>query len=391
MAHRLYTYAVLAAFAVVPRLVSAACECGYQTHSIKSNENPIYTDVLESDFLHLKDLNAQNDWARQIWDIPAVGTAPWGRNMTLENVITNPLPGDVGTTGVNGGDPGLEIRVSAGAPRGSAVKSGEIATVRRDMKYGSFRAGIKYTPQDGTCGAFFFYESDKGEIDFEFLSKLYQDPAKPADLLLVIHADDGVPRNELFRPTPVGFRPAEGYHEYRFDWTPDRITYYADGKFLYETKVGVPYRPGGLILNHWSNGDPGWSAGPPAKDAKMEFSYIKAYFNAADDKAFRERCKDPKDESKICKVPDQTTPPDPGSNTVFLSPKKGLYGDVEVPPTSEPPKEQPPAPPVEPTKRVSPDNSCGGKEGYTCLGSENGNCCSSYGFWYVLLAEPKGF
>lgn len=77
----------------------------------------------------------------------------------MENVITNPLPGDVGTTGVNGGDPGLELRVSAGEPRGGRVKGGELATVRRDMKYGSFRAGIKYTPQDGTCGAFFFVSS----------------------------------------------------------------------------------------------------------------------------------------------------------------------------------------------------------------------------------------
>ncbi|KAI4256870.1 MAG: hypothetical protein L6R42_005977 [Xanthoria sp. 1 TBL-2021] len=382
MAHRLYYVAVLA-FAFVPQLVSAACECGYQTHSIKSNENPVYTDVLESDFLHLKDITAQQDWARQVWNIPAVGTAPWGRNMTLDNVITNPLPGDVGTTGVNGGDPGLKLRVSAGEPHGGAVKGGEVATVRRDMKYGSFRAGIKYTPQAGTCGAFFFYESDRGEIDVEFLSKLYQDPAKAADLLLVIHADEGVPRDELFRPTPVGFRPADGFHEYRFDWTPDRITYYADGRFLYETKVGVPYRGGGLTINHWSNGDAGWSAGPPAQDAKMEFSYIKAYFNSTSDAAnaeYKLRCKDPKDANAICKVPDQTTPPDPGTNTVFLSPNKGLPGDNPAPPPTSPPPVQPPAPPAAPQKKVSPDNSCGGTNGYTCLGGENGNCCSSYGF-----------
>lgn len=76
--------------------------------------------------------------------------------MTLENVMTNPLPDDGGIKGINGRDPGLELRVSAGEPRGGAVKSGEIATARRDMLYGSFRAGIKYTSQHGTCGAFFF-------------------------------------------------------------------------------------------------------------------------------------------------------------------------------------------------------------------------------------------
>ncbi|KAL8993808.1 MAG: hypothetical protein Q9169_006064 [Polycauliona sp. 2 TL-2023] len=357
MAHRLYSNAVVA-LAFVPQLVSAACECGYQSHSIKSNENPIYTDVLESDFLHLKDFNSQNDWARQVWDIPAVGTAGWGRNHTLENVITNPLPGDVGTRGVNGGDPGLELRVTAGEPKGGAVKSGEIATIRRDMLYGSFRAGLKYTPESGTCGAFFFryekqYESDQGEIDFEFLSKLYQDPAKRADLLLIIHADPSVPRDELFRPTPVGFRPAEGYHEYRFDWTPDRVTFYADGQFLYETKIGTPRRPGGLLLNHWSNGDAGWSNGPPAKDANMQFSYVKAYFNTPagmESESFKERCKDPKDEGRICKIPDQTTPPDTGKTTTFLSPGKGLPGNNALPPPSTPPTTQPPPPPVTPLR-----------------------------------------
>ncbi|KAL8668605.1 MAG: hypothetical protein Q9168_006773 [Polycauliona sp. 1 TL-2023] len=335
MAYSLYTKTALA-LALVPQLVSAACECGYQSHAIKSDENPVYTDVLESDFLHLQDFNAQQDWARQVWNIPAVGTAPWGRNMTLDNVITNPLAGDVGTTGINGGDPGLELRVTAGEPRGGAVKGGEVATIRRDMMYGSFRAGMKYTPQNGTCGAFFFYESDQGEIDFEFLSKLYQDPTKAADLLLVIHADPDVPKDELFRPTPVGFYPAEGYHEYRFDWFPDRTVFYADGQFLYETSVGAPHRPGGLILNHWSNGDAGWSAGPPDKDAIMEFSYVKAYFNSSSEEAnasYKARCKDPK---TVCQVPDQTTAPDPGTKTTFLSVGKGVPVDNPIPPPTSP-------------------------------------------------------
>lgn len=101
-------------------------------------------------------MKAQADWVRQVWDIPAVGTAGWGRNMTLENIITNPLASDVGAQGVNGGDPGLELRVSAGELKGGSVKGAEIASARRDMLYGSFRAGMKYTGLNGTCGAFFF-------------------------------------------------------------------------------------------------------------------------------------------------------------------------------------------------------------------------------------------
>ncbi|KAL8727063.1 MAG: hypothetical protein Q9166_006306 [cf. Caloplaca sp. 2 TL-2023] len=312
--------------------------------------------------------------------------------MTLENVITNPLPGDTGAEGVNGGDPGLELRVSAGEPRGGAVKGAEISTARSDMMYGSFRAGIKYTGQDGTCGAFFWYFNDSQEIDVELLSKLYQTPdTKPADLLLVIHAGASVDTSQLFRPTTVPWFPQDGYHEYRFDWTPEKVTYYADGKFLWETTVGVPFHAGGLILNHWSNGDPGWSAGPPQKDAYMEVSYIKAYFNSSDDarnKDFKLRCKDPNDPNRICKVPDQTSPPDPRKTTLFLTPNKGLPGNTPPPPVNPnpPPSDpsQPSPPPADPQpvqKPVSPDDTCGGKNGYTCLGSENGNCCSSYGIW----------
>lgn len=211
--------------------------------------------------------------------------------------------------------------------------------------------------------------SDEAEIDFEFLSKLYTDPSK-ADLLLVIHAAPEVSRDHIFQPTTVPFRPDFGYHEYRFDWTPGRITFYTDGKLIWETEKGVPLEAGGLILNHWSNGDPGWSNGPPAQDAHMEFSYVKAYFNTTSDAEYKTRCRDRSKPDAVCKVPDQTSPPEPRKSATFVSPKKGL------------PEQGGPAPP--PPQKVTPDATCGGSNGYTCLGSEHGDCCSSYGFWYVL-------
>ncbi|KAI4116481.1 MAG: hypothetical protein LQ345_003113, partial [Seirophora villosa] len=392
--------------------VSAACECGYSTHAINTNQKEFYTDVLESDFLRLKDFNAQTDWDRQVWDVPPVGSAKWGRNNTAANVRTNPgTPAAEG--GVEGNDPGLQIWVSSGAPEGGNIASGEVATRRRDMLYGSFRAGIKYTGESGTCGAFFWVSrhkfkiipfdlleansfhqqfDDRAEIDVEFLSKLYVDPAN-TDILLVIHAPPEVPTSELFRPTPVGFRPSVGYHEYRFDWTPDSITYYADSKLMWESKLGVPTRAGGLLLSHWSNGDPGWSNGPPAKDAHMEFSYVKAYFNTtASDADYKLRCRDPQKPDAVCTVPDQTSPPDPRKSTTFLSPNKGLPGGPAAaapapaspaPPDAGPmvdPRADPAGPVSDKKKEVTPDATCGGEKGYTCLGGDHGDCCSSYGF-----------
>ena len=41
---------------------------------------------------------------------------------------------------------------------------------------------------------------------------------------------------------------------------------------------------------------------------------------------------------------------------------------------------QAPPPASTPTKKVSPDATCGGTNGYTCLGFAEGNCCSASGW-----------
>lgn len=78
--------------------------------------------------------------------------------------------------------------------------------------------------------------------------------------------------------------PSGDYHEYRFDWLPGSVTFFADGVPLFSiTNVSVvPTDPGHLIVNHWSNGDPNWSGGPPDQDAVATVSYVKAYFNSSD-------------------------------------------------------------------------------------------------------------
>lgn len=83
-----------------------------------------------------------------------------------------------------------------------------------------------------------------------------------------------------FKVYPLDFSPAADYHEYRFDWLPDRIEFYLDGVYIWTMTEGVPDQPGRLFINHWSNGDKLWSGGPPKQDAVMTVSYVKAYFNS---------------------------------------------------------------------------------------------------------------
>jgi beta-glucanase (GH16 family) len=88
-----------------------------------------------------------------------------------------------------------------------------------------------------------------------------------------------------FRVQNLPFNPSAGYHEYRFDWTPEHIVFFADGQLLQEFENtfdgDAPDAPGTLMLNHWSTGNPGWSGGPPAQDAVLTLSYVKAYFNSS--------------------------------------------------------------------------------------------------------------
>ena len=68
----------------------------------------------------------------------------------------------------------------------------------------------------------------------------------------------------------------------------------------------VPRTPGHLLLSHWSNGNPGWSKGPPTSDATTTVSYVKAYYNSSLDSRradYSARCHDPTSKGAICDVP----------------------------------------------------------------------------------------
>lgn len=75
-----------------------------------------------------------------------------------KNVIANPLSSkDAWSgTGMYGGDAGLRFLVNGGIPESGFIPSAEINSDRADMRFGSFRVGMKVTGVNGTCGAFFW-------------------------------------------------------------------------------------------------------------------------------------------------------------------------------------------------------------------------------------------
>ncbi len=180
----------------------------------------------------------------------------------------------------------------------------------------------------------------------EFLSSQFNASSSPVNLVLQSPQSQEAGFNAAGTPTfdlhQLPFRPDTGYHEYRFDWTKDKVSFYADGQWLMEMTQAVPTDAGHITMSHWSNGDPSWSGGPPEKDAVLTVSYVKAYFNSSEparQKDYSGRCKDKSAKNAICQIPDQKIAPDPlgpngntAADTFFftaqpnMTPNQTVYG-----------------------------------------------------------------
>lgn len=114
-----------------------------------------------------------------------------------------------------------------------------------------------------------------------------------------------------YKRVNLDFDPTDAFHEYRFDYTPNRVLFYADSKLIARMEGGnMPSAGGHLILQHWSNGNQWWSGGPPTEDATVTVSYVKAYFNSSEpehQEGLRQECLGLKTKSSArCAVPDVT-------------------------------------------------------------------------------------
>ncbi|EME48172.1 glycoside hydrolase family 16 protein, partial [Dothistroma septosporum NZE10] len=309
-----------------------SCPCGYAINATDSEHRATFTEALESDFLHTSNLTTDVVWIPQAYNVtPLAARGPCGKASQIENVIPNPIanPYDWTGEGTHGGDPGMQLWVkhdlipSPSNSSQSIVPMSEIVSARTDILYGTFRIAVKTTAISGTCAAFFFYLSDSREIDMEFLSK-QQQPARPGHssspaggaVNLVLQSPQSAevgyvdPSSPDFALQDLAFKPQEGYHEYRFDWLPDRVEFYADGTVLQTMRENVPSQAGAVHLSHWSNGNAGWSGGPPREDAVMVVSYVKAYFNSSIDGVGEKSLGECGQGEEVCQVPDQRTAPE---------------------------------------------------------------------------------
>ncbi|MEO7776417.1 MAG: glycoside hydrolase family 16 protein [Fibrobacteria bacterium] len=156
------------------------------------------------------------------------------------------------------------------SPAGTRPVGGEISSRRSDFRYGSYRASLKFDNTPGAVVGWFVYKDvpDLNEIDVEFLTE---------DISHIHYTLHHIQTNVDYRKDALDFDPTAAFHEYRFDWYPDRVVYYIDGMKKVSLQVGVPDSAGAIMLNFWSANIDGWGGPAPAKDAYMYVDYVRYY------------------------------------------------------------------------------------------------------------------
>ena len=113
--------------------------------------------------------------------------------------------------------------------------------------YGYYETSMQAIKNDGVVSSFFTYtgESDNNpwdEIDIEVLGK---DTTKVQFNYYTNSKGDHEFMYDL------GFDASEAFHTYGFDWQPDHITWYVDGKAVYTAYDNIPKTPGKIMMNVW--------------------------------------------------------------------------------------------------------------------------------------------
>ncbi len=144
----------------------------------------------------------------------------------------------------------IRLILSDNGGKERAIGCGEIQSKKR-FGFGRYEARMRTAAGPGLNSAFFTYTGpphgvdEHDEIDFEFLGK---DPHK---VELNYHTN-GESQGPII--IDLGFDATQDFHDYAFEWTPDKIRWYVDGKFVAETpkNAKIPRNAGKILFSLWS-------------------------------------------------------------------------------------------------------------------------------------------
>ncbi len=147
---------------------------------------------------------------------------------------------------------------------------GEISTSEK-YGYGLYEVRMKPAKNPGIVSSFFTYTGPSygtqwDEIDIEFLGK-------NTNIVQFNYYTNSQGDHEYVYN--LGFDASAAFHTYAFDWQPNSITWYVDGKAVYTATTNLPSTPGKIMMNIW----PGTSAVNDWLDAYNGATNLNAYYD----------------------------------------------------------------------------------------------------------------
>lgn len=150
--------------------------------------------------------------------------------------------------------------------------------------FGRYEVVMRAAEGSGTVSALFTHTHDQfdgdphDEIDIEFLGK---------DLTMVTgnYFTDGAPHDTI--EMPLSFDASKEIHLYAFEWEPDEIRWYVDGKLLHTARPEdhpIPQSPGRVMIHLWS-GTPqqyDWHGRPTFEDGVRAAFYCMSFAKAGE-------------------------------------------------------------------------------------------------------------
>lgn len=144
--------------------------------------------------------------------------------------------------------------------------------------FGRYEVVMRAAPGSGTVSAMFTHTHEQfgdphDEIDIEFLGK---DLSK-------LHANyftDGKQHGSIY--IPLGFDASKEAHLYAFEWDPDEIRWYVDGRLAHRALPSdhpIPQSPGRLMVHLWSGGPDqvNWHGKPTFRDGTYASFYCLSF------------------------------------------------------------------------------------------------------------------
>lgn len=133
--------------------------------------------------------------------------------------------------------------------------------------YGRYEAIVKAEAGSGLVSSFFTHTFEQfgdphDEIDIEFMGRNNRE-------LHLNYFKDGKPIQDHY--SSLDFDNSADFHLYAFEWAPDSIKWFVDGKQIFEvhgSKAHIPRASGRVMMNLWTAGDAGlgWTGPREFKD-----------------------------------------------------------------------------------------------------------------------------